>query len=203
MDTDKVILIVMDEAENFNMSDTQLRIGKTQWKTVIQVSNRSEFDRVYEELDPDQDFIFACHLFHTKGDTGMPLRGYYRLKDSKIETDYPITAHFVSSGDSNEVSNALWTAEKVSRSVSIYSSLRKDVMTGDVKTNKKREVATETSSSLADNKSSIEHVDFGIITALYTNEFDMIEDLFNWTGTHNTGKKVYKIGHPKSDSSKK
>lgn len=203
MDTEKVILIVMDEAENFNMSDTQLRIGKTQWKTVIQVSDRSEFDRVYESLHPDQDFIFACHLFHTKGETGMPLRGYYRLKNSKIETDYPITAHLVSSGDSNEVSNALWAAEKVSRSVSIYSSLRKDVMTGDVKTNKKKIVTNGTNSHTTHNNKAIEHVDFGIITALYTDEFDMIEDLFNWTSSHNTGRKVYKLGHPKSDSSKK
>lgn len=203
MDTDKVILIVMDEMENFILSDTQLRIGKTLWQSVIHVSNRSDFDKVYEELDPDQDFIFACHLFHAKGETGMPLRGYYRLKESKIETDYPITAHLVSSGDSKEVANALWDAEKVSRSVFIYSTLRKDVMTGDVKANKKKTVAAEVSKSPAQNYLGIEPVDFGIITALYTNEFDMIEDLFEWTTKFSTVKKVYKLGHPKSDPSKK
>lgn len=200
MNIDKVVLIVMDEKENFNSKATQSRLG-TRWKEIKLATSRNEFDQIYEALDPQQEFIFACHLFHAKDDSGMSLRGYYTLEDSNIEADYKITAHLVSSGDSGEVMKNLHEAEKISRPVHIYSSLRESVINDKITPHKKQNDHIDQVMEKTTN--AISQVDFGIITALYTDEFNMIEDLFEWTGTHRTLKKVYRLGHPKSDPSKK
>lgn len=200
-----VTLILFDEASNFHTEATKLRIGNF-YKEVILVQNRADFDKVYTSLEIDQKFNFACHVSHAGS---VPMSGYLGLINSSIEEDYQISAALVSSGDSGNVMNSLWEQEKVERPVYLYNSLRENIKNGKILPYSKGELlGKETQNKLDDvNTSSVSYpkVDYAIITALYEDEFEEVEKIFDWLPEENiqTKTKLYRIGHLKGAPDKK
>ncbi|MGE8341633.1 MAG: hypothetical protein ACN6OI_11420, partial [Flavobacterium sp.] len=90
-----------------------------------------------------------------------------------------------------------------SRPVSIYSTLRNNISLGYVKTEKKKNLKPEQETENNSIMTMKYNIDFGIITALYEDEFNKIESFFIWNEELDMGTKIYKIGHPKSNPAKK
>lgn len=205
----EITLIVLDESENFNSEDTQLRLARELWKDLKLIQNRQEFDKIYENLEPDEKFVLACHVFHTAGEGKGPLRGYLNLDRTGIEQEFKISANLISSADSGEVMKTLNTNEDVQRPVLKLTKLRKEIEAGHIAYHTKSKIQSVVDSSLEtsfDKKLNTYRnlgVDYGIITAMYKDEFEQLTTYFNWTEDFETGTKQYKIGNLKSNPQKK
>lgn len=196
MDLKNIVLIVLDEAANFQSEITQLRIGARLFKTVIQVQDRAEFKVAYENLDDEQPFVLICHVFY--GETSR-LKGYIRLKTENIEEEYGIKAVLVSAGDSGEVMRDIYEKEQDRRVVYLYSAFRDQLKADNIKINKKSDMKQNlTNIGYSDENLGKQFIfDYGIITALYQDEFEEIEKLFTWVPEKyvDTKTKRYRVGH--------
>lgn len=192
MNTKELTLIVLDEKENFEAEYTQDRIGKELYKDVIRIDSRAEFDLEISK-DENQPFILICHVFHAENENGNRHAGYAKLISSGIEDDYGVKAILVSSGDSGEVMKNIFDSEGDRREVYNYNTILREVRAGRVISYNKHEL-----------KSNREFkFDYGIITALYKDEFEEVEKHFDWVTNRIVGNKKYRIGHLKGNPEKK
>lgn len=190
MNPKELTLIVFDEKENFEKKSTQDRIGTGLYKKIVLVSDRQEFDSEMNK-DENQPFIFVCHVFHAENNEGQRHSGFVRLRGSGIEEDYGLQAILVSSGDSGEVMKNIFESEKTSRAVLNYSTILDDVRLGKITTYHKDQLKLGNT------------FEYGIITALYEDEFEEVAKHFEWTSSRFVGNKRYKIGNLKGNPEKR
>lgn len=198
-----ITLLVLDEPNNFFDSNTQLRIGKDLYKDVELIQNREDFDKQIRRLENDHQFILICHVFHATTHDQIRHKGYHKLKGTGIEDDYNIEAILVSSADSGDVMKNIYSIEKDERKVYSYSKIRENLKGGIIKPYTKQAIIKEdlplTGALDLASKENLQ-VDYAIITALYNDEFEEIDKLFNWIETKQTLTTSFKFGHLKENS---
>lgn len=195
MNPKDVNLFVFDTKENFSASYTQDRVG-TLYKNVILIQNREDFDIEYAK-EENHPFIFVCHVFHAVDEDGDQHKGYARLKAAGIEEDYNIEAIMVTSGDTGEVMKNLQQKENETRKVFNYTKVIQLLREDKLNVNSKKDQKNST------DKINDFQFDFGIITALYQDEFEEVEKHFTWTENRTVGEKRYRIGHLNDKPEKK
>lgn len=186
MKPNEVVLFIYDTDENFKNEKNQLRLGKKVFKNIILIESSEDFKRELKKLNEGQKFVLICHVFHQEND-GIRHSGYLKFRGDGIEDEYEIKAIFVSSGDNADVYKSMLQDEKENRVIYGYS----DILQG-IKDDK---ITTYTKSIIMQAK-DIEY-EFGIITALYDDEFEEVKKYFIWDNHEDIylGTKRYWIGH--------
>jgi nucleoside phosphorylase len=206
MQTKDVVLFVFDEYENFHAEQTQLKLAPNCYKEVILVSSEVMFSEEYSKLPEDQTFVLVCHVSHALDPNNVKHRVWLKFKNTGIELQYGIKAHLVSSGDSGEVMKSLYEIEEDRRAVYSYGRIVEEIQLDNIKPNKK-EGATVSIESIESNQDEKRYpeVEFGIITALYKDEFEEVKKHFVWDADEDifVGDKRYWIGHLLGDPSAK
>ncbi|MGE7775202.1 hypothetical protein ACQKLP_10790 [Chitinophaga sp. NPDC101104] len=205
VDLQKITLLVFDEKDNFQSKNTQDRIGRDLFRSVRLIEDRKDFEREFDNLQDDEQFVLICHVFHAEKD-GSALRGVARFDSSGITHDYHINPVYVSAGDSMEVMENMKKKEGVKSTVYIYKEIRDNIRTGGVFVYSKNLLKrSETPVSGSGQVAKGYNFDYAIIAALYKDEYEQMKDLFEWLPNENvnTETKVYKAGHLKGRPDKR
>lgn len=198
MKLSEVILFVFDTKENHNAEHTQKRIGKELYKSVILIENRIDFKREFSLLESNQPFILVCHVFHASNTNGEKHGGYKDFKSSGIQDHFDIQPIFVSSGDSGEVAKSIYDIEHDHVLVYSYNKIHESIRSGAIKPS----FSEKSRTPVIDTDFNFE---FGIITALYKDEFEQIKKHFVWNEEETVinGRKKYWVGHLIGNPSRK
>jgi nucleoside phosphorylase len=195
----ETILIFWDTPENFSSPKTQLRLGKKTFKQIIQINSLEDLTAIFEKCsDDEQKFLFAVHLDH-----GNDKSGYYSLRDAQVQSKYPnLTPIYVSSAPKSSIYENGEESELV---VYSYTNLQDNI--GSLYRRTKWEILGAPTSTSGQIKKHLDiNIDYGIITALYDDEFEAVEQEFDWlpeSEHYTTGSIWFKIGHLKGRPDKK
>lgn len=184
-----VTLFVLDTEDNFKAPYTQDRIGKSLYKNIIRIDGREDFEREYIK-EENQPFVLVCHVFHAANEEGHKHSGYARLKSSMIEEDFGVNAILVSSGDHGEVMNNIFKEEQDRRTVCGYVDILNDIRDNKLIPSNAQDI------SLQSGNDDFQY-EFGIITALYKDEFEQTKKHFEWNKEDSikVGTKKYWVGN--------
>lgn len=187
-----VILFIYDSKENFEKPVNQLRLGNNVFKDTKLIESKVDFEREINNLEENQPFVLICHVFHQEIE-GVRHRGYLKFRGEGIEDTYDISAVFVSSGDSLEVYSEMFKVEGEKRTIYTYTDILDEIRTGKIKPYTKKAVLKNV------------EFEFGIITALYKDEFEEIKKHFIWNEDESVinGIKKYWVGHLIDNPSRK
>lgn len=172
MKLNEVILFVYDTKENHNAEHTQKRIGKELYKDVKLIEDKTSFQKEFSDLASKQPFVFVCHVFHASNSHGEKHGGYKDFKSSGIVEHFNINPIFVSSGDSGEVAKSIYDVEHDRVTVYNYNNILDSIRSGEIVPTYKNDDKISVSSD--------SNYEFGIITALYKDEFEQIKKYFVW-----------------------
>jgi len=183
----EVVLFIYDTEENFNNQTNKLRLGNNVFKDVILIQSSEDFKEQLEGLTDGQKFVLICHVFHQENADGVRHSGYLKFRGEGIEDEYEIKAVFVSSGDNADVYKSMLDIEKERRLIYGYSDILNEI--------KEDKIVTYTKSIIMQEKRP--EFEFGIITALYDDEFEEVKKFFVWDANDDIylGNKRYWIGH--------
>lgn len=193
MKPNEVILFIYDTEENYNNPTTQLRLGGRVFKDKKLIIDKESFIREFENIDEDQKFVLICHVFHKEID-GVRHSGFLKLRSEGIEDDYNIASLLVSSGDNGTVYNSMRIIEGEKRVIYEYSDILQEIKSDKIKPYTKKEILKTLAGNSMENLIKYE---FGIITALYEDEFEEVKKHFIWDNDDDVyvGSKRYWIGH--------
>lgn len=186
MKPSEVVLFIYDTKENFNNKTNQLRLGNKVYKDIVLIQSSEDFKKGLENLQEGQKFVLICHIFHQENNEGVRHSGYLRFRGEGIEDEFDIKAIFVSSGDNADVYKSM-RGEQEHRVIYGYS----DILSGI----KDDRITTYTKNTIMQEKDVA--YEFGIITALYDDEFEEVKKYFTWENNDDIylGTKRYWIGH--------
>nr|WP_315224853.1 hypothetical protein [uncultured Flavobacterium sp.] len=186
MKPNDVVLFIYDTDENFRNETNQLRLGNKVFKSVLLIESIEDFKKELEKLNEAQKFVLICHVFHQEIN-GVRHSGYLKFRGDGIEDEYEIKAIFVSSGDNADVYKSMLQDEMENRVIYGYSGILEGI--------KNDKITTYTKNNIMQSK-NIEY-EFGIITALYDDEFEEVKKYFTWDNHEDIylGSKRYWIGH--------
>lgn len=201
---ENTVLLFWDNTENFDDPLTQQKIGPGLFKDVIRVDSLDRLKQVFKRYkDNEQKFLFLIHLFHKEDN-----KGYYLFKSSKIMKEFPrLHTYLISSAPKRKIygtgSNELdvYSYDNFHEKIgSIFIPQTKREILGEDKSPQGNKV-----DSIDKQKNDYPFVDYAIITALYKDEFEEVEKLFDWNKNEDikTKTKVYRIGSLKNNPSKK
>lgn len=197
MNLKEITLLVFDEKTNFEASNTQLQLGPTLYKKVLQFESREEFDKIYLSLPADSNMILVCHVFHAQENEMVANRGFLSFRNSGIESDYEIKPIFVSSGDSGEVMNRLHKDTAESIVVYNYHKLHDNIRSEKIKPFRKKDSTSINTEEVKTQLTAHENekaIKFAIITGLFDDEFEEVEKLFDWENSISNSTFMEKIG---------
>lgn len=211
MTTKDVYLVVFDERDNYSHPNTQSRLGfdpdgnNTSFKKVVLVTDRRGFDDFLNSIQLDDQFVLVCHVFHAA--EGMPNKGFQNFLNSKIEEDYSIDANLVSTGTSSKVTKSILEQFNEKRLVYLYNEIIKAVSQNKIRPYSKSQLSLivepreEIRRALPmDNDRQEVDLDYGIITALFEDEFEQVKnlELIDWKGDSNTETIPFRRGEIKT-----
>ncbi|WP_316844979.1 hypothetical protein [Pedobacter psychrodurus] len=208
MEISKVTILIWDDPLNYNLPETQRQFGNGKlYKNVIQFNTEEEFEKILKSLDDDVNIVVCCHVKYSDFST------FFDFKNSGIIEKYNISeAIYLSSGESGTIMKSLHDIYKISKKVILYNELIKEIKLDEIKTITKAELLNLDSSGKKLESVHIDRpsqhypqIDYGIITALYEDEFEEVQKVFEFDEKDiiRTDKKEYHIGHLKSNPSKK
>ncbi|MDJ1498908.1 hypothetical protein QNI19_38630 [Cytophagaceae bacterium DM2B3-1] len=196
---EKTVLLFWDENQNFNKTVTQQKIGKDLFKEVALIENLDSF--IYELskfTDLNQKFLFLIHLFHNEEN-----KGYDNFKSSKIHKNYPnLRPYLISSVPKRTIYE-----NEMNQPLDVYSydGFHEKIGTTFIPQTKEEIISklTPQTSIKPPNKltTMYDQIDYAIITALYDDEFEEIDKLFDWIDFKETQTINFKIGQLKGNSS--
>nr|WP_315200959.1 hypothetical protein [uncultured Flavobacterium sp.] len=187
MKPNEVVLFIYDTEENFKNKTNQLRLGNNVYKDIILIQSGEDFKKELEILQEGQKFVLICHVFHQENGEGVRHSGFLRFRGDGIEDEFDIRAIFVSSGDNADVYKSMLEGEQEHRVIYGYSDILREIK-GD-------KITTYTKETIMQEKGIT--YEFGIITALYEDEFEEVKKYFTWENNKDIylGTKRYWIGH--------
>lgn len=189
---EQLVFILWDNYEDYNDEDTQIRIGNS-FKNKHRVYNdgNSNFEDVFGlyKQNPNQEFLFFIHLDHSKNDLG--LNSF--LRNSGILKAYPnLKYYFVSRFPKKEIYR-----DNLQITVYDWGQLYEEVdhmfipqTISEMKDNK-----STTPKNTKDNTPKLD-IKYAIFTALYKDEYQEVEKLFEWEKEKNieTDTAIYNVG---------
>jgi len=202
MNLNEITVLVWDEPANFHSQETQRSFGSNKiFKELIQFNSLDEFKIKIEFVKDEEKLVFCCHV--KMSDLSL----YEEFRNSGIIEKFNIpVVHYLSS--SPEVAT-LKFREKFGENEKIqyYNKFITGLKSEEIKTFTKKTLflLNIDSKSNKQNNKSIQHEEYAIITALYKDEFQELEKIFDFPENERIviHKKVFLKGYLKSDRSKK
>lgn len=199
---ESITLLFWDQGANFNKATTQQKIGKELFKDVIRIDSLDKLKLILERTENEnQKFLFFVHLFHNDNN-----KGYYLFKSSKILKEFPnLNTYLISSAPKRTI------YEGGNNELDVYSY---DNFHEKIGVTFKAQTKSEIMAKLDSNATGISQqininpypqFDYAIIAALYEDEFQEIEKVFNWDETQDiiTETKRYRVGYLKNNKKKR
>lgn len=183
MNTKEITILFWDNKENFNLRDTQiglgLREGKSlKYKKVYQFNNESEFDEILEKLDDNDLILILVHVDRGKEDIGA--------KDFKLT---------IEEGRSVPEEKRKLISKGGGTGIYDYDGISSGIQMGRISPYTKKQLFNNSQAVDKNNSNIYPHFDYAIITALYENEYEAVEKLFEFNNEiFKTGTIIYKSG---------
>jgi len=177
MNLNEITVLVWDEPANFHSQETQRSFGSNKiFKELIQFNSLDEFKIKIEFVKDEEKLVFCCHV--KMSDLSL----YEEFRNSGIIEKFNIpVVHYLSS--SPEVAT-LKFREKFGENEKIqyYNKFITGLKSEEIKTFTKKTLflLNIDSKSNKQNNKSIQHEEYAIITALYKDEFQELEKIFDF-----------------------
>ncbi len=183
MNTKEITILFWDNKANFNLRDTQiglgLRDGKSlKYKKVYPFDSESEFDKILDELGEDDLFLILVHVDRGNQDIGAK---EFKLIIEEGRSVPEEKRKLISKGGGTGV----YDYDGISSGIQMDRILpyTKKQLFGNGKTDKKKWT------------NNYPHFYYAIITALYENEYEAVEKLFDFDEhVYKTGTTIYRSG---------
>lgn len=196
MNTNDVTVLVWDDPLNFNSEETQRSFGSGNvFKSIFQFRSKDEFEKRFNELNENENLVFACHV------KVEDLSLYEEFIHSGILDDYSIpTVYYLSSNPENAPEKFKRKFGEIEK-VMYYNTFIKKIRLGEIKPFKKPSLKNSYPVVVGNPKYPI--IEYAIITALYDDEFQEIRKIFDFPESEEIriGDKTYYVGWLKSDRS--
>lgn len=202
METANINLFVFDRVDNFERSKRFLGEEGIAYKRIICVEDAKKLASQLDNLDEDQLVFLAVHVFFTEDASGI--RTFIASGILKL---YPrISYAYFSSGDEQKIKHEMVDIGIEPCKIYKYHEIQTEIESGKIKPNMKKDLFKDIElSQSGESFSEYPQIDYAIITALYEDEFQELEKIFDFPTNEKieTGKKIYHIGYLKEDKTKK
>jgi nucleoside phosphorylase len=191
--TKNINLFLFDTEENYQKSKDFLG---SSFKSIIQIESLEEFNQELTNLDPNELVSLAVHVFYTD-----KISGIRRFKASTIIEEFPnLEIMYISDGDEKEIKHQMIEEKIPHEEVYKYHQVNSNLREGVIKPISKNELF-----GIKKQIKEREKFEFGIITALYNDEFEEVKKHFTWLEEETViiGTKRYNVGHLKNNSKRK
>lgn len=182
--TREINLFVFDTKENFDKSKEFLG---TSYKSIVQIDSLDSFNSELEKLDESELLCLVVHVFYTDN-----INGIKRFTTSGILEEYgALDVMYISDGDEREIKHQMVDEGISDRDVFKYHDVYSNLNEGKVLSISKSELLRKGWSEANLN------FEYGIIAALYKDEFEAIKPHFTWIENDSViiGNKKYMVGH--------
>lgn len=182
--TREINLFVFDTKDNFEKSKEFLG---TSFKSIVQIDSSDSFKSELEKLDDDELISLVVHVFYTDS-----INGIKRFATSGILEEFSaLDVMYISDGDEKQIKHQMVDEGISERDVFKYHDVYSNLNEGKVLPIKKLNLLG------SGNAGTILSFEYGIIAALYKDEFEAIKPHFNWIEENSIviGNKKYMVGH--------
>lgn len=204
MNTKDIHVLFWDNPGNYNIPDTQTQLGivdntNQRYKSVSRFYGPEDYERIISNLEDSDLILIICHVDFRNDYEGYKrfelfLDNYAQLREKIIYVSSNKDAHedFIKKQSTKIV-------------IHTYSEVNEKVRADSISAYKKQTITNTGTLSVTsmDNNSEPPKYKYAIITALYEDEFEQIEDIFNFYDKTTRHGKVFKIGHLKGNKEKK
>lgn len=182
--TRDINLFVFDTKDNFEKSKEFLG---TSFKSIVQIDSLDSFNTELKKLDDNELISLVVHVFYTD-----KINGIKRFTTSGILEEFSaIDVMYISDGDEKQIKHQMVDQGISDRDVFKYHHVYSNLNEGKVLPIRKLNLLTheKTGANLS--------FEYGIISALYKDEFEAIKPHFTWIERESIviGKKKYMVGH--------
>jgi len=196
LETKKINLFVFDTPNNYEKSKKFIGNVGVNLKSMHRVDGVDDFRKILGELNSDDLVFMAVHVFSTDNVNGIKL-----FTTSGLTSEFPNLGFiYISEGNSDEIQHLMVDSgipsARIYKNHQILSELRDDRMKVLTKAQLLEEAAVGTGTP---------QFDYAVITALYQDEFEEVEKVFDFPEdeTIATGNKDYRVGYLKTNRNKK
>ena len=197
----EINVIFWDIETNYNLPETQVQLGiidgvSERFKHVYRFYDKTEFSNILSMLDDNDNVLILCHV-----DFKNNYNGYNKF-EIFLEA-YPNIRREVVYVSSNKYAHKDFI-EKQSQKISImaYSEISEKLKAETILPRKKINIVNLEAFENVSLKSTIPsqpHIKYAVITALYDNEFEEVEKIFDFEEDDiRTGTTIYKVGKLKN-----
>lgn len=183
MNTKEITILFWDNQENFKLRDTQIGLGlrdgiSLKYKKVYQFYSESEFDKILGELGDDDLFLILVHVDRGNEDIGA--------KEFKLIIE---EGRYVPEDKRKLISKGSGTG------VYDYDGISSGIQMDRIISYTKKQLFSNAETDKKDDNYKYPQIDYAVLTALYENEYEAIEKLFDFDGNvYKTGTTIYKSG---------
>lgn len=183
MNTKEITILFWDNQENFELRDTQIGLGlregiSLKYKKVYQFYSESEFDKIMSELGDEDLFLILVHVDRGNEDIGAK---EFRLTIEEGRSVPEDKRKLISKGGGTGVYD--------------YDGISSGIQMDRITPYTKKQLFNRGETDYKNCINKYPHYDYAIITALYENEYEAIEKLFDFDeNKFKTGTTIYKSG---------
>jgi nucleoside phosphorylase len=190
MNTKDVNILFWDDESNYKLERTQSNLGifdgiSSVYKNIYRFWDVANIATTLKDIADDEPVFILCHI-HING-----LKGYEKFK--LVLNKYPnVKNNFYYVSSNREAHKQFFDEKGVNERIFTYSSATEEIKNAQKILTKKELLNIDSAVDLV-NHSINQHFDYAIITALYENEFEAIEKLFDVEKEINTDTYPYKV----------
>jgi nucleoside phosphorylase len=183
MNTKEITILFWDNQVNFKLRDTQIGLGlrdgiSLKYKAVYQFYSESEFDKILDKLGDDDLFLILVHVDRGNEDIGA--------KEFKL---------IIEEGRSVPEEKRKLISKGGGTGVYDYDGISSGIQMGRIIPYKKNQLFSNGDTNKKDDINNYPQFDYAILTALYENEYEAIEKLFDFDKhVYKTGTTIYRPG---------
>jgi nucleoside phosphorylase len=196
METKKINLFVFDTDENYQKSKKYLGSEGVTFKSMHRIDGIMDFNSILTELGNDEYVFMVVHVFSTDKVSGIKL-----FAASGMRAEFPKLRYmYISEGNVIKIQHLMLDEEIPVEPIYNNHKVLSELNAGTMKPITKGQLL-----GLSPIDAQIQQFDYAVITALYQDEFEELERIFEFPENEiiNTGNKEYMVGYLKSDRSKK
>lgn len=183
MNTKELTILFWDNQANFNLRDTQIGLGlrdgiSLKYKKVYQFNSESEFDKILDELGDDDLFLILVHVDRGNEDIGA--------KEFKL---------IIEEGRSVPEDKRKLISKGSGTGVYDYDGISSGIQMDRIISYTKKQLFSTVETDKKSDNYKYPQIDYAVVTALYENEYEAIEKLFDFDEqVYKTGTTIYKSG---------
>lgn len=202
MNTKEISVLFWDIETNFNLPETQVQLGlidgvSERYKAVYRFYNKPEYESILSKFDANEHILILCHVDYKNNYTGYHKFQIFLEKYTNIRKE----VIYVSSNKDAHKDFIEKQSEKIS--ILTYSDITEKVKAETILPGKKINFINSDEFDKAKSKVTVPsypHVEYAVITALYDDEFEEVEKIFDFEEKESikTGTTIYKVGKLKN-----